>query len=163
MSTLFRPIISVLTLCLIFIGNAANANSPDEEEQARITIPLANTPQFTFTVPMGSTVHFFLIKTRKKEAINNYVGRITISDQGCSVGHQVSINYEKKRGEFLTAYFPKEISWNTIYKLSLNQDSKTLTIDVNGETVSVTPYHHAKFIQVIKDTNSINILNTEQH
>ena len=165
MLILSRPIIVISTLCLIFIGNTANAvTSPsDDKEPERIIIPLANAPKFTFTVPMGSTVNFFLLKTPKKGDIKDYVGRITISDKGCSVGHQVSINYENKPNEFLTNYFPREIPWDTVYKLSLSQDLKTMTIDKNGEVISITPYHHAKFIQVINDPKTINILNTEQH
>ena len=138
--------------------------APDKEPVPEmLTIPLSSEAELTFTMPMKARAHLFLLRSKNKNARNNFVGRITITDEGCATGHQVSISYEKTRDEILTVYFPKEIPWDKTYNLRVRHNGDELTLSLNGETISVTPLQKAKFIQLTNDPKSINILSTEQH
>lgn len=160
--TYFKTFSVVLGLVLSITTQNAFCAADKEPAPEKITIPLSSEPEFTFTVPMEYRVNLFLLRT-KNEAKSSSIGRITITDEGCTSGHQVSITYEKKPNEYLTVYFPKEIPWGTTYKLRISRDSKTLTFDLNGETISVTPYHYAKFIHFLNNPEFIRIINIEQH
>jgi len=156
----------ILTLGLLLAGAANNAfsASSNEPKLEKVVIPLSSSPQFTFTVPMKAEVNFFLLTDKSTNTDLNSIAQIIISDKGCALGHQVSISYKKKSQEILTTYFPKEIPWDATYKLSVRQDAKTktLTFNLNGETISVTPHRKAKFIYLVKNPELINILNIEQ-
>jgi|GEM_PF-3118950 len=159
----FKTLSAIPGLVLAIAAPHAFCASDKEPAAEKITIPLSREAEITFTVPMNSRANLFLLRSKNKEARNSLVGQITISDQGCALGHQVSITYEKTRNDILTVYFPKEIPWGTTYTLRASRDGEELTFNLNGETISVTPHQKAKFMQVTKDPKSITILNTEQH
>jgi hypothetical protein len=158
----FNPLSAMFGLAISLIIQTAFGASK-EPQLEKLTIPISSEAELTFTMPMKSRANLNLLRSDNKKARDIIVGRITITDEGCALGHQVSIYYEKKPNEYLTVYFPKEIPWDTTYKLRVSRNAEELTINLNGETISVTPLQKAKFIQVTKDPKSINILNTEQH
>jgi hypothetical protein len=158
----FKVLSAMLGLVIAIATQNAFCAS-EEPPLEKITIPLSSETEFTFAMPMKSRTNLFLLRSKNKEARNSFIGKITITDEGCSLGHQVSIAYEKTRNEILTVYFPKEIPWGTTYKLRVRRDAKTLTVNLNGETISVTPYQKTKFIHFINNPEIINILNFEQN
>jgi len=158
----FKYLGAMLGLLLVIATQHTFCSSGTEPALEKITIPLSTEPEFTFTMPMKSRVNLFLLRNKNIEAKNSFIGRITITDENCASGHQVSITYEKKPDEYLTAYFPKEIPWDKTYKLKISRDSKTLKFDLNGETISVTPYHYAKVIHFLNNPEFIRIINIEQ-
>lgn len=162
--THFKTFILALGLLLSGAANNAFSAQTNEPEFEKILIPLSSAPEFTFTVPMKAEVNFFLLTDKSTNTDLNSIAQIIISDKGCALGHQVSVSYKKKSQEILTTYFPKEIPWDAIYKLSVLQDAKTktLTFNLNGETISVTPHRKAKFIYLVKNPKLINTLNIEQ-
>jgi len=155
----------MLMLCLLLSGAANSAFSASKDPE-RILLSLSDEPEFTFTMPIKSSVRFSLLTTgRSAETREHLMGSITISDQDCALGHQVSIRYEKKRDEILTTYFSKEIPWGTTYTLKVSRDAKTdaITVNLNGEIISVKTYEKVKFISLVKNPSDINILNIKKN
>ena len=167
MFTYARFKILVLTSSLAFASATPSAfgAASDEPKFEKILIPLSHAPEFTFTVATNYRVSFFLPTSKNTKNDFSSAARLTISDQDCALGHQVSITYDKTSTEILTAYFPKEIPWGTTYKLAVSADIKTNTITfvLNGETLSIKPHKKAKFIYLLNNPKAITILNTEQH
>lgn len=163
--THFKTFILALGLLLSGAANNAFSAQTSEPEFEKILIPLSSAPEFTFTVPMKSRAWFYLPTSKNIKDDFNSAAQMIISDQGCALGHQVSITYEKSSKEILTAYFPKEIPWGATYKLAISRDVKTNTVTfvLNGEILSIKPYKKAKFIYLIKDPEVINILDIKQH
>lgn len=163
--TYFKTFILALGLTFVGIANSTFSAPADESVLEKIIIPISSAPQFTFTMQMKSKIEFSLLTNKNTKDNFNLVGKITVSDQDCALGHQVSVSYDKKSQEILTTYFPKEIPWGTTYTLKVSRDAKanTLTLNLNGDIISVTPYQKAKFIYLIKNPEIINILDIEQH
>ncbi len=160
-----RSLILALGLWLFATAQNTFSATSAESDGEKILIPLTSSPEFTFTLPMKARFNFFLLNNKNTKPDFLPAARITISDQDCATGHQVSVNYDRTSKEILMDYFHSEIPWGSTYKLKISRDLKTdvVTLILNGETLAITPFKKAKFVYLQKTPGTINILNIEQN
>lgn len=168
MSYRLLKIFTLGSACIFSLACTSTSSSPTaivtplEISEWETRLPAdQGTVKITFTLPQHAKAELQLFNGKPRH-ISYAVTRVTLSDENCTSGHLVAINYKKTNSEYLIKYFEKEAVWNNTNTILLSWNANNqITTTLNGETMSTDVYDHINTLKIVSRFSPIKIQTLE--
>ena len=113
--------------------------------------------KITFSLPQQAKAELQLFDGKPRH-ISSALARVTFSDENCTSGHLVAVNYKKNRSEFHTKYFEKEAQWNNTHTLLLSWNANNqIVTTLNDEIINTDVYQQINTLKIVSHFSPITI------
>ena len=155
---------TLISTCIFSLACTSASSSPKaiitpiEISEWETRLPAGQgTVKITFTLPQRAKAEFQLFDGKPRH-INYAVTRVTLSDENCTSGHLVAVNYKKSSSDYHIKYFEKEAVWNetNILIMSWNTDDQIITT-LNGEVINTDVYNRISTLKIVSRFSPIKI------
>lgn len=141
-------------ICLLQLG--CSATSPKSiQPPAQVTewdtrlSGKAGTLSITFNLPHQANAEVSLSNEAIKHKQYTPV-RISVKNENCLRGHQVSVHYVQESSTFLTKYFSQEAIWDKSNNLSVQwSEDRQMTITLNDETIALEQFKTPRQLKIV--------------
>lgn len=117
--------------------------------------------KITFTLPQQAKAEFQLFNGKPSQ-MNSALARVILSDENCTSGHLVSINYKKSSFKYFIQYFEKEALWSATNNITLSwNNNNQITTTLNGEIISTDTLNNATVLKIVSHPAPIKIQSLE--
>lgn len=149
----------VVTFIALVLSSCALTPTKPNEKKSDISVPLKNdnsSVKIIFSAPehAWATLRLMYDDNDKYQPL----GAIELSGENCVGGFQAKLNYSAKYREFRYHYFDRQFPWGARNEIILKRlPDDNLSVDLNGESVTVKMSTLPRFVRIEMGSTPINI------